>query len=121
MRLIAATCATSHPERKKAKTSTSSPCLVRTARTTSSPSSLLTWFPAHFESAPPIAPAFPARKPPPPHRAARVTTAPTVRRRSEEHTSELQSLMRISYAVFCLKNTTNNNEDKNLHNSTIIQ
>src|SRR3546814_3881163 len=34
------------------------------------------------------------------------------RRRSEEHTSELQSLMRISYAVFCLKkkktkNTTN--------------
>src|SRR3546814_3418564 len=28
--------------------------------------------------------------------------------RSEEHTSELQSLMRISYAVFCLKNKTNN-------------
>src|SRR3546814_7864969 len=27
----------------------------------------------------------------------------TRRRRSEEHTSELQSLMRISYAVFCLK------------------
>src|SRR3546814_3187301 len=26
--------------------------------------------------------------------------------RSEEHTSELQSLMRISYAVFCLKNNT---------------
>src|SRR3546814_2022851 len=26
-----------------------------------------------------------------------------VRRRSEEHTSELQSLMRLSYAVFCLK------------------
>src|SRR3546814_7807832 len=26
--------------------------------------------------------------------------------RSEEHTSELQSLMRISYAVFCLKNTS---------------
>src|SRR3546814_6105695 len=32
--------------------------------------------------------------------------------RSEEHTSELQSLMRISYAVFCLKkkNTPQNNE-----------
>src|SRR3546814_8749538 len=32
-------------------------------------------------------------------------------RRSEEHTSELQSLMRISYAVFCLKkkNTKHNN------------
>src|SRR3546814_947205 len=28
--------------------------------------------------------------------------------RSEEHTSELQSLMRISYAVFCLTNKTNN-------------
>src|SRR3546814_4151049 len=28
--------------------------------------------------------------------------------RSEEHTSELQSLMRISYAVFCLKKNTNN-------------
>src|SRR3546814_7917975 len=30
--------------------------------------------------------------------------------RSEEHTSELQSLMRISYAVFCLKKTTNKNK-----------
>src|SRR3546814_2338990 len=28
---------------------------------------------------------------------------PCLHRRSEEHTSELQSLMRISYAVFCLK------------------
>src|SRR3546814_9575120 len=32
--------------------------------------------------------------------------------RSEEHTSELQSLMRISYAVFCLKKNKNNN---NIH------
>src|SRR3546814_4260156 len=31
----------------------------------------------------------------------------TGRRRSEEHTSELQSLMRISYAVFCLKKKKN--------------
>src|SRR3546814_7692641 len=31
-------------------------------------------------------------------------------RRSEEHTSELQSLMRISYAVFCLKKKTHNDE-----------
>src|SRR3546814_5326167 len=30
-------------------------------------------------------------------------------RRSEEHTSELQSLMRISYAVFCLKKKNRNN------------
>src|SRR3546814_4090386 len=29
------------------------------------------------------------------------------RKRSEEHTSELQSLMRISYAVFCLKKQNN--------------
>src|SRR3546814_7377703 len=31
--------------------------------------------------------------------------------RSEEHTSELQSLMRISYAVFCLKKKKNNTPD----------
>src|SRR3546814_1233262 len=30
-----------------------------------------------------------------------------ISKRSEEHTSELQSLMRISYAVFCLKKKTN--------------
>src|SRR3546814_10663893 len=34
--------------------------------------------------------------------------------RSEEHTSELQSLMRISYAVFCL-----NNKQKNIKQHTI--
>src|SRR3546814_6468607 len=34
---------------------------------------------------------------------ASATTMPTTLARSEEHTSELQSLMRISYAVFCLK------------------
>src|SRR3546814_5019582 len=33
--------------------------------------------------------------------------------RSEEHTSELQSLMRISYAVFCLKNKTH--KTTNIH------
>src|SRR3546814_6479515 len=39
------------------------------------------------------------------------------RPRSEEHTSELQSLMRISYAVFCLKKKNNNSStDKNLNN-----
>src|SRR3546814_9841701 len=32
--------------------------------------------------------------------------------RSEEHTSELQSLMRTSYAVFCLKKKTNITENK---------
>src|SRR3546814_8305685 len=42
--------------------------------------------------------ASPAR-----HRAAHGRTS---RSRSEEHTSELQSLMRISYAVFCLRKKT---------------
>src|SRR3546814_2065736 len=39
-------------------------------------------------------------------------------RRSEEHTSELQSLMRISYAVFCLKKKNNNNNHNNRRNRT---
>src|SRR3546814_9112769 len=33
--------------------------------------------------------------------------------RSEEHTSELQSLMRISYAVFCLKKKKTRNRERN--------
>src|SRR3546814_10204551 len=37
------------------------------------------------------------------HHLVERRTAVSCRRRSEEHTSELQSLMRISYAVFCLK------------------
>src|SRR3546814_3241607 len=45
--------------------------------------------------------------------------------RSEEHTSELQSLMRISYAVFCLKkkretkNNTEQTEDKHKTNDKV--
>src|SRR3546814_8446862 len=42
------------------------------------------------------------------HRAAGAIDA-----RSEEHTSELQSLMRISYAVFCLKKKTTKSAQKN--------
>src|SRR3546814_8655512 len=38
-----------------------------------------------------------------PRRVCRVSGPRSEHRRSEEHTSELQSLMRISYAVFCLK------------------
>src|SRR3546814_10504817 len=37
------------------------------------------------------------------------------RLRSEEHTSELQSLMRISYAVFCLKKKKKNTSTQNAH------
>src|SRR3546814_1661758 len=36
-----------------------------------------------------------------------IALAPLMLLRSEEHTSELQSLMRISYAVFCLKKKIN--------------
>src|SRR3546814_6551981 len=41
---------------------------------------------------------------------------------SEEHTSELQSLMRISYAVFCLKKKTYNQKPHKgqLHQSTVL-
>src|SRR3546814_5667518 len=38
-------------------------------------------------------------------------------RRSEEHTSELQSLMRISYAVFCLKKKKKNHNTHVHHNT----
>src|SRR3546814_10532327 len=40
-------------------------------------------------------------------------------RRSEEHTSELQSLMRISYAVFCLKKKNHTNQKKRINNVDI--
>src|SRR3546814_9254120 len=39
--------------------------------------------------------------------------------RSEEHTSELQSLMRISYAVFCLKKKNTNKKKINSNNTKI--
>src|SRR3546814_10025690 len=43
----------------------------------------------------------------------------SIARRSEEHTSELQSLMRISYAVFCLKKKNNNETTE--HNINDVQ
>src|SRR3546814_10639606 len=45
----------------------------------------------------------------------RVITAIQIETRSEEHTSELQSLMRISYAVFCLKK-----KNSTKHNNTYL-
>src|SRR3546814_5849979 len=70
----------------------------------------------------PASPPTPAS--PPPRRAPVLTTTPSSAAssrpprdaagkppdRSEEHTSELQSLMRISYAVFCLKKKNTNHE-----------
>src|SRR3546814_3141122 len=44
-----------------------------------------------------------------------VTVAQRPDDRSEEHTSELQSLMRISYAVFCLNKNTENRHNSNKH------
>src|SRR3546814_4928331 len=44
---------------------------------------------------------------PPTTEPQRFKTFPKSATRSEEHTSELQSLMRISYAVFCLKKKNN--------------
>src|SRR3546814_4234597 len=47
--------------------------------------------------------------------------------RSEEHTSELQSLMRISYAVFCLKKKKKQQDSNlktpatNIHKKTVVQ
>src|SRR3546814_9123329 len=41
--------------------------------------------------------------------------------RSEEHTSELQSLMRISYAVFCLKKKKEIEHTYNAHNTSTTQ
>src|SRR3546814_14692624 len=41
--------------------------------------------------------------------------------RSEEHTSELQSLMRISYAVFCLKKKKTNNKVEDITETHKIQ
>src|SRR3546814_3446088 len=41
--------------------------------------------------------------------------------RSEEHTSELQSLMRISYAVFCLKKKTDKQTNQSHHSNNSIQ
>src|SRR3546814_5349354 len=72
-------------------------------RGTSSPSPFRTWA---SSTLPPC-----RRREPPSRRWSRSAGRPPAssqarHRRSEEHTSELQSLMRISYAVFCLKKKT---------------
>src|SRR3546814_7799638 len=57
---------------------------------------------------------------PTPDASSRSTSVTSLRRqpcRSEEHTSELQSLMRISYAVFCLKKKTKNRTNTSRHHT----
>src|SRR3546814_1144759 len=48
----------------------------------------------------------------------RADRQPRQPRRSEEHTSELQSLMRISYAVFCLKKKKKQKKTKTINTNT---
>src|SRR3546814_9756435 len=55
---------------------------------------------------------FPIAQPPVHHGPRGAKSDYMSRRRSEEHTSELQSLMRNSYAVFCLKKTRKNTSTK---------
>src|SRR3546814_1097730 len=66
------------------------------------------------EPAAPAASFTPAA--PPANEAPATSAVPAAR--SEEHTSELQSLMRISYAVFCLKKKKQKN--KTLQHTTIL-
>src|SRR3546814_3112680 len=54
----------------------------------------------------------------PPSEAVRAASGCHCVKRSEEHTSELQSLMRISYAVFCLKKKINHHATG--RNTTLI-
>src|SRR3546814_7181935 len=68
-----------------------------------------------FRSAPSISRASTSRKRSASCRAANATASKSPRR-SEEHTSELQSLMRNSYAVFCLKKKSTSLTDH--HNAT---
>src|SRR3546814_6592506 len=53
-------------------------------------------------------------RPAAPLRVRALTRRPADQARSEEHTSELQSIMRISYAVFCLKKKKNNINNKKI-------
>src|SRR3546814_967959 len=59
-------------------------------------------------------------RPPSPQQEVRTITEQAAElrhpdQRSEEHTSELQSLMRISYAVFCLKTKNKKTHIKKIH------
>src|SRR3546814_6034443 len=108
--------------------------LVTGVQTCALPISIGRWPPANSRTVRPIrdssqpaasparsSPALPGRTSL--HRALPGSTGQQRGARSEEHTSELQSLMRISYAVFCLKKkikTTKHkyvtqNQDINIH------
>src|SRR3546814_4482986 len=65
------------------------------------------------------APRLPARRAAGVFRTTLGSAGRTRRERSEEHTSELQSLMRISYAVFCLKKKKKIKYYKTSHNTLV--
>src|SRR3546814_9649278 len=88
-----------------------------------------TLFRSTLAAAPPAASTSPSPQAAAFRKRTRVLTLRDLREpafRSEEHTSELQSLMRISYAVFCLKKKKNthqnairkNQQNKNIHTTT---
>src|SRR3546814_4815315 len=56
----------------------------------------------------------------PPHLRSWIKRAAPRLNRSEEHTSELQSLMRISYAVFCLKKQRTKHFNSIHHQSSLL-
>src|SRR3546814_9471901 len=75
-----------------------------------------------FRSAVALLDDGPGRQPVPPLLviAADDVAMPISQHRSEEHTSELQSLMRISYAVFCLKKKKKKTKHKQTNTGTSI-
>src|SRR3546814_9444630 len=107
--LVASACAMNTSSRQVMRVSTCSAGVVHTSeqRFTSSPLG---------SSA--IGPSGVNRSYAQPRCGRRVRTAVTIADRSEEHTSELQSLMRLSYAVFCLKKKNSIINHTHTHNNT---
>src|SRR3546814_2417276 len=68
-----------------------------------------------------LAPARGAEREAPAAPAPRLRLADQRADRSEEHTSELQSLMRISYAVFCLKKKNKQQNHQQSNSQTTIK
>src|SRR3546814_1656423 len=105
------------PTWKRTTTSIWRPFIV-SFQITSAPSVVTTWIPATIRSKYSSSDIIGAASPHPTSARAPLLDLPLFRQwhallsaRSEEHTSELQSLMRISYAVFCL--TKKNNDITN--------
>src|SRR3546814_5658702 len=92
-------CATRPRKRRKKRPAGTKPCLLRKKQNLDQQPSRVEL--SYSQSTDPASPVPRSR---PFHAALKAIRAHS--QRSEEHTSELQSLMRISYAVFCLKKKT---------------